>query len=226
MKPCLYILFVMKDNIFNKKFGYVYRNAVAYLIAINFFVYIAINYINPVISGIPLVYWLSLVPVFIRQGYVWQFFTYMFVHMEFFHLFFNMYALFMFGTMLERAIGTKEFLLFYFVTGVLGGVASYLIYISTGIVNLAIMGASGAVYAMLFLTSVMYPQGRVLLFFFLPLRLPVAILLFMGIEIASQFVSNGDGVAHLVHLTSVAIAWIYCLVRFRISPLKVWRSSF
>ncbi|MGX8686097.1 MAG: rhomboid family intramembrane serine protease, partial [Spirochaetales bacterium] len=114
----------MKDNIFNKKFGYVYRNAVAYLIAINFFVYIAINYIKPVISGIPLVYWLSLVPVFIRQGYVWQFFTYMFVHMEFFHLFFNMYALFMFGTMLERAIGTKEFLLFYFVTGVLGGVAN------------------------------------------------------------------------------------------------------
>jgi len=216
----------MKDNILNKKFRYVYRNAVAYLIAANFLVYIAINYIRPVINGMPLVYWISLIPYFIRQGYVWQFFTYMFVHMEFFHLFFNMYALFMFGTMLERAIGTKEFLLFYFLTGVLGGVVSYIIYTATGMMNLAIMGASGAVYAMLFLTSVMYPQGRVLLFFFLPLRLPVAVVMFILIEIVSQFLSGGDGVAHLVHLSSIAIAWIYCLLRFRISPLKVWRSSF
>ena len=216
----------MKDNILNKKFRYVYRNAVAYLIAANFLVYIAINYIRPVIKGMPLVYWISLIPYFIRQGYVWQFFTYMFVHMEFFHLFFNMYALFMFGTMLERAIGTKEFLLFYFLTGVLGGVVSYIIYTATGMMNLAIMGASGAVYAMLFLTSVMYPQGRVLLFFFLPLRLPVAVVMFILIEIVSQFLSGGDGVAHLVHLSSIAIAWIYCLLRFRISPLKVWRSSF
>ena len=216
----------MKDNILNRKFRYVYRNAVAYLLAANFLVYIAINYVQPVIKGIPLVYWISLVPWFVKQGYVWQFFTYMFVHVEFFHLFFNMYALFMFGTMLERAIGTKEFLLFYFLTGVLGGLASYLIYVATGMMNLAILGASGAVYAMLFLTSVMYPQGRVLFFFFLPLKLPVAVILFMAIEIASQFLSSGDGVAHLVHLTSVAIAWIYCLLRFRVSPIKAWRSAF
>lgn len=215
----------MTNNFLNKKFRYSYNNAVAYLIGINFLVFIAVSYVRPVISGIPLVYWLSLVPPFIRQGYVWQFVTYMFVHMEFLHLFFNMYALFMFGTMLERAIGTKEFLLFYFLTGTLGGVISYFIYLISGTSMLAVMGASGAVYAMLFLTSVMYPQGRILLFFVIPMRLPVAVMVFIAIEVLSQVGLSGTGVAHLVHLAGIAVAWIYCLVRFRISPFKVWRDA-
>jgi len=214
----------MNNNILNKKFRYTYSNSVAWLVGVNVLIYFIITIANPVIGRIPLYYWLSLIPVFIRQGYIWQFVTYMFVHVDTMHLFFNMYALFMFGMTLERSIGTREFLLFYFVTGVLGGVLSYVIYLFAGM-NVALMGASGAVYALLFLTSVMYPHGRILLFFFIPMKMPVAVMVFMAIEVFSQVFGSNTGVAHLVHLSGIAIAWVYCLLRFRISPIKVWRDA-
>jgi len=212
----------MKNNILNRKFRYTYSNAAAYLVAVNVIVFIAVRYVHPVINGVSLVYWLSLVPVLLRP---WQFVTYMFVHMDFMHLFFNMYALLMFGVLLERTIGTREFLLFYFVSGVLGGVISYFVYTATGNTMLVILGASGAVYALLFLTSVMYPHGRILLFFILPLKMPVAVLLFIILEVFYQVAETTGGVAHLVHLASIAVAWVYCLLRFRVSPVKVWRDA-
>ena len=215
---------MVRNNFLNKKFKYTYSNSVAYLILINIIVYMLVNYMNIRIQNIRLVYYLGLVPGCINMGWVWQFFTYMFVHTSFSHLFFNMLGLYMFGRILERELGTREFLLFYFVCGVLGGVISYVFYLLQGYYAVVIVGASGSLYAMLLLTAVFFPNAQILLFFFIPMRIPYAVMLYIAIELFDQIVGLNGGVAHLIHLSSIAIAWIYCLVRFRMNPIKIWRN--
>ena len=215
---------MVKNNFLNKKFKYTYSNAVSYLILINIVVYMLVNYSNFRINGYPLVLCLGLVPGCINMGWVWQFFTYMFVHNSFTHLFFNMFGLYIFGKTIERELGTREFLLFYFVCGVLGGVISYFFYLLQGSYAVIVVGASGSLYALLLLSAVLFPYAKVLLFFFIPLRMPYAVMLYIAIELFDQVVGLNGGVAHLIHLSSIAIAWLYCLIRFRMNPIKIWRS--
>ena len=135
-----YFYRMMKDSFLNRKFRYTYSNASVYLVVVNVFVFIATYYLNISFKGLPLVYWLSLVPGLVNNyGWAWQFVSYMFVHGSFMHLFFNMFALLMFGRTLERYLGTREFLLFYFLCGILGGVVSYAFYLLLGIGNVAVM---------------------------------------------------------------------------------------
>lgn len=214
----------MRDTILNKKFKFVYWNAVQILVALNIIFFILTNLLKVQIGGVNLVYWMSLIPVFVNHGYIWQFVTYMFVHVDPMHIIFNMYALLVFGSNLERVIGSREFLCYYFVCGILGGVISYLINMFTGLQMVAILGASGAIYALMFLSSILYPDSRVILFFLIPMRMPVAVLVFITLEVLSQVFGSASGIAHLVHLSSIAVGWIYCLIRFKISPVKVWKS--
>ena len=215
----------MRDTFLSKKFKYTFHNSVLYLIGINVLVYFLCNYLNVRIYGIPLEFWMLMYPPMIQSGFVWQFVTYMFVHTDPLHLLFNMYALFTFGTFIETRLGTKEFLLYYFVCGVLGGIISYFLYVLTGNGNSMILGASGAVYAVLFLTAISAPNTRVLLFFFIPMKMPVAVMTFIVIEVVSQITGTAADIADLVHLSGLTFAWIYCLVRFRISPWKVFKES-
>ena len=214
----------MRDNFLNKKFRYTYSNAAIYLVIANVFVFFLINYTRISIKGLPLVYWLSLISDLVNIGWVWQFVTYMFVHGSFMHLFFNMFALIMFGREIERYLGTREFLLFYFVCGILGGVINYLFCLIQGSMNVAIMGASGSIYALLFLCAVFFPTSRILLFYFIPMKMPYAVMLYIAIEIFSQVYGVANGVAHLIHLSCIAVAWLYVLIRFRINPVKVWKQ--
>lgn len=220
-----YFYCMLKDRLLNKKFKYTYSNAAMYLVMANVLVYLVINYANIRIKGLPLIYWLGLVPGCVNMGWVWQFFTYMFVHRSFSHLLFNMLGLMMFGQLVERAVGTREFLLFYFVCGVLGGIISYLFYMLQGMLAAVIIGASGSIYALLFLAAVLFPQARVLLFFFIPMKMPIAVMVFIAIELFDQIVGLNGGVAHLIHLSSIAVAWLYCLVRFRLNPIQVWKEN-
>ena len=169
---------------------------------------------------------LSLVPSFVNHyGWIWQFVTYMFVHGSIWHLFFNMFALIMFGRSLERYLGTREFVLFYFLCGILGGIVSYLFYIIQGTTNVAVMGASGCIYALLFLCAVLFPSARLLLFFVIPVKMPYAVMIYIAIELFSQIYGVANGVAHLIHLSCILIAWLYVWLRFRLNPIKVWREN-
>lgn len=215
----------MNDNILNKKFKFADWNAVYYIIALNVAVFFLTYFFNVLIRGIPLKYYLSLIPLFVQQGYVWQFVTYMFVHSSFSHLFFNMYALLVFGLLIEKHIGSKEFLLFYFLTGIFGGITNYLTAVIFGGTNFVAMGASGAIYGLLFLMAVMFPYNRILLFFVIPMKMPVAVLTFIVIEVASQITGTAADIAHLIHLSGLLFAWLYCIVRFRISPWKVFKET-
>ncbi|MCF0238750.1 MAG: rhomboid family intramembrane serine protease [Sphaerochaetaceae bacterium] len=164
-------------------------------------------------------------PFCVRYGWVWQIFSYMFVHGTLSHLLLNMFPLYIFGRVLEREIGSREFLLYYFLCGVLGGVINFLYYYFTGNYGIMILGSSGCVYALLFLTAVFFPNARLLFFFFIPVRMPVAVLFYIVIELMYQITGMGAGVAHLIHLSCIAIGWVYCLVRFKMNPLDMWRRN-
>ena len=215
----------MRANIFNKKFRYSYSNVCLIILVINIFVLILTDYMYVVIDGIPLSRYLGLNVWGLKRGYIWQVFTYMFVHSGYLHLFFNMFGIFNFGYLLEKNLGSKEFLLFYFTCGILSGLTSLGIYYVTGL-NVNLVGASGAVYALLFLCSVLYPYDRILLFLIIPLQIPLAVLLFLLIELVSTFlVYSNSNVAHLAHLSGIIFAYLYCLIRFNISPYKVYKSA-
>ncbi|MBO4393727.1 MAG: rhomboid family intramembrane serine protease [Spirochaetales bacterium] len=216
---------MMKDTFLNKKFKYTYSNAAVYIVLLNVFVFMLTYYSGLTFKGLPLVYWLSLIPGFVNMGWIWQFVTYMFVHSSVMHLFFNMFALIMFGRVLERTLGTREFLLFYFLCGILGGVINYVFNVIQGSLGVAIMGASGCIYALLFLCAVLFPTARLLLFFFIPMKMPYAVMLYIAIEIFSQIYGIANGVAHLIHLSCIAIAWLYVVIRFRLNPIQVWREN-
>jgi len=186
-------------------------------------VFFMVYLLNIRIGGTPLGYWLSLIPSFVDQGYVWQFLTYMFMHGSWSHLFFNMFGLVMFGLILERELGTKEFLCYYFVCGILSGVFSYLVYKLTG-VNPILMGASGALYSLLLLFAVIFPRAQVRLFFFIPMKAPVAVLVFFAIEVVSEFSGINANLAHMTHLAGLLFGYLYCLIRFQINPFSVWKK--
>jgi len=145
----------------------------------------------------------------------------MFVHDSgFSHILFNMLALFIFGIQIEKYIGSKEFCLFYFVTGILAGVLSFVVYCLTGRYGVRLMGASGAIFAVQFAYAVFFPQSIMYLWGILPLRAPVMVLGFTALEVFSMIFRRNDGVAHLTHLAGYGFAYLYFVVRFGINPWK------
>ena len=91
-------------------------------------------------------------------------------------------------------------------------------------VNVMLIGASGALYAVMLLFSVIYPRARILLFGVLPIRAPVLVLLYFCIELFSQVGSYGGGIAHMTHLSGLVFAYLYCLIRLRMNPWRAWFS--
>lgn len=159
----------------------------------------------------------------------WQPVTHMFLHGGFGHLFFNMYALFIFGSVLERVWGTKKFLLFYFVTGVgaaavhigvqwiqmqalMNSVGEGSIAAVQAIHNLKMtptVGASGAIYGVLMGYAMLYPDS-VLTLIFPPVSLKAKwfVLIFAAIELALGVFGTRAGIAHFAHLGGLIFGFI------------------
>ncbi len=150
---------------------------------------------------------LGMVPVLIWQkGYVWQLLSYMFLHGGFFHVFFNMFALWMFGSDIERLWGTRRFLTYYFFTGIGAGIFS-LVLTPNGLVPT--IGASGAVYGILLAFAWLFPERRILLYFVFPIPARVFVLIFGAIELLSSITQPGSPVAHLAHLGGLVFGFLY-----------------
>jgi len=201
-------------SILRKPFSYSYFKATLYLIAANILIF-AVSYLIPTLTA-----YMALNPAAVLSGYIWQPLTYMFAHADLSHLLVNMLGLFFFGTQVERSMGSKEFLLFYFATGLLAGLVSFGIYVATGAWYTMLLGASGAVFAVLLAFAVVNPEALIYLYGIIPIRAPVMVLGYAGIEIASQLFSFRSSVAHLTHLAGFLWAWLYFLVRFGINPAK------
>ncbi|MBK7037457.1 MAG: rhomboid family intramembrane serine protease [Bacteroidetes bacterium] len=152
----------------------------------------------------------------------YQIVTHMFTHGDFWHVFFNMFALWMFGAVLENVWGPKRFLIFYFVTG-LGaaavhmGVNAYQIYEISGSLNpiglpdLVIdkisrymgptVGASGAVYGILIAFGMLFPNTLLYIYFLLPIKAKYVVIILIGMQLYLGFIdSPTDNVAHFAHL--------------------------
>jgi membrane associated rhomboid family serine protease len=157
----------------------------------------------------------------VMHGWVWTFITYMFVHGSgFTHILFNMIALFFFGIHVERQMGSKEFLLFYFVTGTLAGIFSFFVYYLTGSPGVWLMGASGAIFAVELAYAILFPTSIIYLWGIIPLRAPIMVLGFTALGIILMVTGMGGNVAHVTHLAGFLFAWLYFLFRFGINP---WR---
>ncbi|MBN1998051.1 rhomboid family intramembrane serine protease [candidate division KSB1 bacterium] len=144
---------------------------------------------------------------------IWQLFTYLFLHGNLLHIFFNMFALWVFGCELERYLGSKKFLRFYLITGVGAGLLSVMISWNSSV---PIIGASGAIYGVLVGFAVLWPNRIItlLLFFILPIQIKakylvsvlVGISLFSGIQ--SHLFGVFDRVAHFTHLGGAMIGFL------------------
>ncbi|MFW6378735.1 MAG: rhomboid family intramembrane serine protease [Nanoarchaeota archaeon] len=128
----------------------------------------------------------------------WTVVTAMFLHGGFMHLLFNMYALMIFGSLVERKIGSKRFFWTYMISGV---IASIIFAIATPAGKA--VGASGAIMAVLGLVIMLMPNLQVLLFFAIPMSMRTAGIIFALIDLVG-FVSGGTGIAHIAHLAGLA----------------------
>ncbi len=197
-----------------RPFRYQFYNATLVLIAVNVGVYLLTRVSPSFLVN------LAMVPALVMQGRVWLFFTYMFAHGSVSHLFFNMLGLFFFGTHVERELGSSEFLLFYMLTGLLAGAFSFAVYAATGAWITFLIGASGAIYAVLLAFAALFPGSTIYVWGILPVRAPVLVLAYTVIELASQVFSFRSGVAHLTHLAGFGFAYLYLLIRLDINPIR------
>ena len=139
----------------------------------------------------------------------YQLITYMFMHANMGHLFFNMFGLYMFGPPLEMVWGPKKFLFYYFITG-FGALALHFLvkyidlqYMNGAVssINIPVLGASGSIFGVLTGFGVLFPNQRLLLLFPpIPIKAGLLVILYAGLELFLGLGNFESGVAHFAHL--------------------------
>jgi membrane associated rhomboid family serine protease len=165
---------------------------------------------------------LSPADVFLRY-WIWQPLTYMFLHGGVLHILFNMLALWMFGTELERLWGTRFFLKYYFVTG-LGAAATTLVLslapvpLGRGLFIATTIGASGAIYGLLLAYGVYFPDRPIYMYFLFPIPARYFVLIIGAITFFASMSDAGGGTANFAHLGGLLVGYLY-LKAGRMRPL-------
>ena len=159
--------------------------------------------------------WFAVTPAAVWQGgYLWQPFTYMWLHGSLLHIGMNCFVLWMFGSQVAMAWGAKKFLRFYLICGVGAGFIislwPYLAYV-VGIAGpqdlmIPTLGASGAIYGVMLAYSLIWPDRTIMLIF--P---PVAFkaIWLIPILFVMTMMGGGNNISHIGHLGGVLVAWIY-----------------
>lgn len=158
------------------------------------------------------VQYLGLIPQFvIERGWIWQPFTYMFLHAGIFHILWNMLGIWMFGVELERQWGTQFFLRYYAVTGV--GAALTTLFVSllpfgltSSMYGAVTMGASGALYGLLLAFALYYPNRPILMFMLFPIPAKYFVMIIGAIAFLSV---DNNRVAHTAHLGGLIFGYLY-----------------
>ncbi len=154
--------------------------------------------------------------------WLWQFFTYIFLHSIYdpWHLIINMFALWMFGAEVERAMGTKKFLTLYFTAGVFAAVTSALLTPKS-----AIVGASGAIFAVEVAFAMLFPNVIVILFIF-PIKAKHLLMLFAGLTALNCLLPVGGGVAYYAHLGGLLYGFLFVRYEPRVKELiAYWQAQ-
>lgn len=153
---------------------------------------------------------------------LWQPFTYMFLHGGFLHIFFNLFALWMFAGELEQEWGSKTFLQYYIYSGIGAGIFILLMNIFVyshyqGAAPVTI-GASGALYAILLAYGLTWPNREVLLYFLFPVKMKYLVMIFGAFEFFGTITSaqsRGGNISHIAHLGGLISGLIYLTIRLK-----------
>jgi membrane associated rhomboid family serine protease len=163
-------------------------------------------------------FWLlyfGLVPHQVIHGFVWQPFTYIFLHAGVLHVLLNLLFLAMFGADLEHTWGARRFFIYFFLCGVGAGIVTVIVKIlmdprGLGTSTLPTIGASGAIYGVLLACAVTMPHRQVWVF---PLPVTVSMRIFVivmgAIEFFGTIGDTGDNVSHVCHLGGMLVGYIY-----------------
>jgi len=193
------------------------------------FINVGIFLIDYITHGAYLFQWLALDPMLVTHGHhqYWRIFTYMFVHdsHSFMHILFNMLTLWMFGTPVAQQMGEGRFWRFYLLAGLFAGFCSLLFYALTHN-DAVVIGASGAIFALMFAFARFFPTSQILLFFFFPVSAKYAVMIIGGIELL--LITSNDHIAHIAHLGGALFAWLY--LRWGdgemnvVEEIRLWRT--
>jgi membrane associated rhomboid family serine protease len=146
---------------------------------------------------------LALSPAGIRKGYVWEFITFQFLHAGWWHLFFNLFALWSFGRVVEQILGTKRFLQVYFGAGVVGGIFQVIFgFIAPQIWGYSTVGASAGICGIIAVTTMIDPHSTIS-FWGIPIRAKPFLIGFTCFSIFGIVVPF-DRTAHAAHLGGIA----------------------
>jgi rhomboid family protein len=172
--------------------------------------------------------WFGLTPYATVHGlFLWQPFTYLFLHDGIWHILLNLLFLAMFGADLEHMWGAKRFYIYFFLCGVGAGLIDVAVNVilhphGGGSSMVATIGCSGAIYGILLANAVLLPHRRVWMF---PLPVTVSMRLFVIIMGAIEFFgtlgAGGDGISHICHLGGMLVGYVYLR---RGSHLYNWRN--
>jgi len=146
----------------------------------------------------------------------WQLLTYAFLHGGLFHIAFNMFALYMFGSAIERVFGPRRYLAYYLVCVLSAAIAQLLTAALSGAVYPTV-GASGGVFGLLLAYAIYFPHSRIMLIFPpIPMPARVFVVVYAALELFLGVTGTEEGVAHFAHLGGLVGGFIM---------LRYWRST-
>jgi membrane associated rhomboid family serine protease len=191
---------------------------VKWLLISNIVIFVAAVLLKPFLDDQDRYLWL--IPSMVVKTYaIWQPFTYLFIHSGFGHILWNMLALWMFGTEIERLWGTPRFLRFYFTCGVGAGLVCIIAAYLFGNPNTPTVGSSGAIYGILMAYALLFPDRLILFSFLIPIKVKYFVMIIGGITFLQSYLAavgmpgGGGGVAVFAHLSGMVIG--YLLLRGR-----------
>jgi membrane associated rhomboid family serine protease len=188
-------------------FGPPLTRMVKYLVVLTSVVFL-LTYVPAQLFGWAYPYaWFGLRPYEVTHRLLlWQVVTYLFLHAGWFHIIFNLFALWMFGSDLERLWGSSQFLFYFFLTGIGAGLFDVLLQPSSLSTTI---GNSGAVYGLLLAYGVLFPDRPIFLWLIVPKKAKWFAVIMGAVEFVSSFSTPGSGISHVAHLGGMLFGFLY-----------------
>ena len=181
-----------------------FTDAIKFIISINFLIFI-LQYLSGMEDELFTIFGIVPSKTF-GELMLWQPITGLFFHGGIWHVLINMFVLWMFGSELEKFWGKKEFLRFFFITGIGSGLITILFSLSS---TNPVVGASGAIYGVLLAYGFMFPNRLVYLYFLIPIKVKYLVILIGAIAFFSSLNPGNSNISHLTHLSGMVIGFIY-----------------
>lgn len=191
---------------YQAQFGPRLTKMVKYLIIVN-----AVVFLIDLLSSRALVPYLAVAPFLsFETPWFWQLFTYQFMHGNFMHILFNMFALWMFGSELEERWGSNFFLKYYLVSGTGAGFLIWLLPVLLNQPTGFTLGASGAIFGILLAYAMNWPDRYLLFMFFFPIKVKYFVFIMGLVSLLFSLDSSGaGGISHVGHLGGLVSGWLY-----------------